>query len=135
MSNVSPDLLWLITKDTDCALKRRKNGVGDLTTCHYNPVGIQKPAYSAFANRKHAGITENKSEEGGFNLNHQSRKSNKPEKCFTSTHVVHRKSADVQNFRNFVQHRLGRRDLAAVSIVDLCVGLCDLFFVILDNLK
>lgn len=115
VNNVSPDFLWLVTKNTDCALLRRKNGVGDLTKCAYNPVGVQKPKYSAFANRKHAGVTAHPSGEG-FVVNHQSRtQSNKPAKSFNSTHFNNLKSADVESFRNFVRYRLGRKDLSAVS--------------------
>ena len=115
MANVSPAFIWLATKDTDCALLRRSNGIGDLSTCAYNPVGTQRPQNSAFANKKHAGVVAHPTGEG-FVLNHQGkRNANKPAKCFTSQHLSNLKSADVQNFRNFVQHRLGRKDLSAVS--------------------
>lgn len=115
MANVSPAFIWLATKDTDCALLRRPNGVGDLSTCAYNPVGTQRPRNSAFANQKHAGVVAHPSGEG-FVLNHQGkRNANKPAKCFTSQQLSNLKSADVLNFRNFVQYRLGRKDLSAVS--------------------
>lgn len=115
MANVSPAFVWLATKNTDCALLRRPNGVGDLSTCAYNPVGVQRPKYSAFANKKHAGVVAHPSGEG-FVLNHQGRRNaNKPAKSFNAQHLSNLKSADVQNFRNFVQHRLGRKDLSAVS--------------------
>ena len=39
MTNVSPSFLWLATKNSDCALIRRKSGIGDLSSCAYNPVG------------------------------------------------------------------------------------------------
>lgn len=115
MANVSSDFLWLVTRNTDCALLRRPSGVGDLSTCAYNPVGVQKPRYSAFANKKHAGVVANSSGEG-FIVNHQSRRNaSKPAKSFSTIQVNNLKSSDVQNFRNFVQHRLGRSDLSAVS--------------------
>ena len=77
---------------------------------------VQKPQFSAFANKKHAGVVAHSSGEG-YVVNHQGRRNaNKPAKCFTSTHVNNLKSADVEQFNNFVQHRLGRKDLSAVSI-------------------